>query len=471
MVRTPFCLFALIAVLAALCSANPALAQFGKTPEGRVPIRLSYAPIVKAVAPAVVNVYGARVEQVRNPFFDDPIFKRFFGERGDQPRREEVARSLGSGVIIDRSGLIVTNNHVIEGMTEVKVSLSDKREFDVEIVLRDPRTDLAVLRLKDAPKDLASLDIGNSETLEVGDLVLAVGNPFGVGQTVTSGIVSALARTRVGVTDYQFFIQTDAAINPGNSGGALVDIDGKLIGINTAIFSRSGGSVGIGFAIPATMVRIVVESAKIGSTVVRRPWFGARMQTVTAEIAEGLGMAKPTGAVITGINKVSPAAKAGVQIGDVILSIDEQTIEDPDSFGFRFATKPLGGTAVLEIMRKAERKKLRVALETAPETIKRAVFKSTSRGPFMGASFANLSPALAEDVRLEPDQTGVVVTEVEPGSPAANVGLQPGDILRALNNEDIKTTEQLPNLFAARVRAWRISIERGGQLLTTVISG
>lgn len=275
-----------VGTVALVLVVMPAVAQL-QSRDTRTPIRLSYAPIVKTVAPAVVNVYGARVEQVRNAFFDDPIFRRFFGDQAGQPRREEVARSLGSGVIVDRAGLIITNNHVIEGMTEVKVSLADRREFDVEIVLRDPRTDLAVLRLKDAPKDLASIEIGDSERLEVGDLVLAVGNPFGVGQTVTSGIVSALARTRVGVSDYQFFVQTDAAINPGNSGGALVDIDGKLIGINTAIYSRSGGSVGIGFAIPVTMVKIVIDSARGGHAVVRRPWFGARLQVVTAEIAVG----------------------------------------------------------------------------------------------------------------------------------------------------------------------------------------
>jgi S1-C subfamily serine protease len=230
-----------------------------------------------------VNVYAAKIVQNRNPLLDDPIFRRFFGVPGGQ--QEQMQRSLGSGVLVDSSGLVVTNNHVIEGADQVKVSLSDKREFEAEIVLKDSRTDLAVLRLKGAHEKFPTLDLANSDELQVGDVVLAVGNPFGVGQTVTHGIVSALARTQIGITDYQFFIQTDAAINPGNSGGALVDMNGKLVGLNTAIFSRSGGSQGIGFAIPANMVRVVVASAKSGGKAVRRPWLGAKLQAVTPEIA------------------------------------------------------------------------------------------------------------------------------------------------------------------------------------------
>ena len=219
------------------------------------------------MAPAVVNVYAARVIENRNPFMNDPLFRRFFGTMP----REQVMRSLGSGVIVDPSGLVVTNYHVIEGASEVKVALSDKREFDAEIVLKDEHSDLTILRLKDANEKFPVLDFANSDDLQVGDVVLAIGDPFGVGQTVTHGIVSALARTQVGISDYQFFIQTDAAINPGNSGGALVDLNGRLVGINTAIYSRSGGSQGIGFAIPANMVRVVVSSAKGGSAAVKRP--------------------------------------------------------------------------------------------------------------------------------------------------------------------------------------------------------
>src|SRR6201747_2448025 len=264
-------------------SVDSANAQDRRVPASAAELRLSYAPIVQRVQPAVVNVYAAKTVQNRNPLLDDPIFRRFFGGPGQQP--EQMQRSLGSGVMVDPSGLVVTNNHVIEGADQVKVSLSDKREFEAEIVLKDSRTDLAILRLKDTKEKFATLDFANSDELLVGDVVLAIGNPFGVGQTVTHGIISALARTQVGITHYQFFIQTDAAINPGNSGGALVDMTGKLAGINTAIFSRSGGSPGIGFALPATIGRVAVASAKGGGKAVKRPGRGAGVAGVAAETA------------------------------------------------------------------------------------------------------------------------------------------------------------------------------------------
>src|SRR5215471_7917555 len=305
-------------------------------------LRLSYAPVVHHAAPAVVNVYAAKVVQNRNPLLDDPIFRRFFGVPGGG---NQLQRSLGSGVIIDAAGLVVTNNHVIEGADEVKVSLADKREFEATLVLKDPRTDLAVLRIKDGHEQFPVLEFADSDALQVGDVVLAIGNPFGVGQTVTHGIVSALARTQVGISDYRFFIQTDAAINPGNSGGALVDLTGKLVGINTAIFSRSGGSQGVGFAIPANMVRVVVGSARTGGSAVVRPWLGARLQAVTADIADSMGLKRPAGALISNVMPDSPAAQAGLKAGDLIVSVDGQEVDDPNAFDYRFATKPLGGSA------------------------------------------------------------------------------------------------------------------------------
>src|ERR1700750_2085291 len=315
-----------IIALAVAISADSANAQDRRVPSSPAELRLSYAPIVQRVQPAVVNVFATKVVQNRNPLLDDPIFRRFFGVPGDQP--EQMQRSLGSGVMVDSSGLVVTNVHVIEGADQVKVSLSDKREFEAEIVLKDPRSDLAVLRLKDTHEKFPTLDFANSDELMVGDVVLAIGNPSGVGQTVTHGIISALARTQVGITDYQFFIQTDAPINPGNSGGALVDMTGKLAGINTAIFSRSGGSQGIGFAIPANMVRVVVASAKSGGTAVKRPWLGARLQAVTPEIAESLGLKLPNGALVASLVPNSPAAKAGLKPSDLIVGIDSQPVED-----------------------------------------------------------------------------------------------------------------------------------------------
>src|SRR5215470_8548776 len=291
----------LIAYLSLMMSAlsAPAFAQEVRVPSSAGEIKLSYAPVVKLVSPAVVNVYAARVIESRMPLFDDPIFRRRFFGGGLGGPREQVQRSLGSGVIVDPSGLVVTNFHVIENADQVRISLADKREFEADIVLKDQRSDLAVLRLKGTRERFAAIELGDSDALQVGDVVLALGNPFGVGQTVTHGIVSAVARTQVGITDYQFFIQTDAAINPGNSGGALVDLSGRLVGINTAIFSRSGGSIGIGFAIPANMVRGVIASAQGGSAVVRRPWLGAKLQAVTPEIAESLSLKRPVGALVS----------------------------------------------------------------------------------------------------------------------------------------------------------------------------
>src|SRR5579883_693872 len=274
----------------------PAMGQDVRAPSSVGEIRLSFAPVAKRVAPSVVNVYAARVVENRFPMFDDPIFRRFFG---GSPR-EQVQRSLGSGVIVDPSGLVVTNFHVIENADQVRVSLADKREFEADIVLKDQHSDLAVLRLKDARERFAAIELGDSDALQVGDLVLAIGNPFGVGQTVTHGIVSAVARTQVGITDYQFFIQTDAAINPGNSGGALIDMTGRLVGINTAIYSPSGGSNGIGFAIPSNMVRVVVTSALHGGRV-RLPWVGANFQALTSDIAETLGTTDLRGALVADV--------------------------------------------------------------------------------------------------------------------------------------------------------------------------
>src|SRR4030081_3345900 len=337
-----------------------AMSQDRRVPASPTDIRLSYAPIVQRVQPAVVNVYAAKMVQNRNPLLDDLLFGRFFGVPGQQP--EQMQRSLGSGVMVDPSGLVVTNNHVIEGADQVKVSLSDKREFEAEIVLKDSRTDLAVLRLKDTKEKFPTLDFSNSDELLVGDVVLSIGNPFGVGQTVTHGIISALARTQVGITDYQFFIQTDAAINPGNSGGALVDLNGRLVGINTAIFSRSGGSQGIGFAIPVNMVRGVISSAQGGSSVVRRPWLGAKLQAVTREIAEGLGLKRPAGARVASVTPKSPAARAGLKTGDLVVAVDGQPVDDPNAFDYRFATKPLGGRAQICLLRGGKKVQLTVPL-------------------------------------------------------------------------------------------------------------
>ena len=459
---------ALIALSLSSIFVAPALAQDRMVPSSQGQLMLSYAPIVQRVQPAVVNVYAAKVVQNRNPLLDDPVFRRFFGVPGNQP--EQMQRSLGSGVMVDASGLVVTNNHVIEGADQVKVSLADKREFEAEIVLKDSRTDLAVLRLKDVKEKFPVLDFANSDNAQVGDVVIAIGNPFGVGQTVTHGIISALARTQVGITDYQFFIQTDAAINPGNSGGALVDMTGKLVGVNTAIFSRSGGSQGIGFAIPANMVRVVVASAKSGGSAVKRPWLGARLQAVSPEIAETLGLKRPAGALVTNVTAGSPAAKAGLKISDLIVSIDGQSIDDPNAFDYRFATRPLGGTAQIEASRAGKPLKLTIALETAPDTGRDEIVIK-SRSPFQGAKVANISPALADELKLDSSIEGIVVTDLADDAPAAAVGFRKGDIVLEVNGQKIVKTADLEKAARENSRLWRITVIRGGQQLSVVLGG
>ncbi|KPH81348.1 DegQ family serine endoprotease [Bosea vaviloviae] len=463
------CALALAFVLG--LAAGPAGAQLKQVPESRQEISLSFSRVVKKSAGAVVNVYGARVEkQPRNPFMDDPFFRRFFGDGGFGVPQERVQRSLGSGVVVDASGLVVTNNHVIEGMSEVKVAFADKREVEATILLRDPRTDLAVLKIKPV-NDLTAIELADSDKVEIGDIVLAIGNPFGVGQTVTQGIVSALARTQIGVGDAQSFIQTDAAINPGNSGGALVDMQGRVVGINTAIFSRSGGSVGIGFAIPSSMVRVVLESAKAGAKTVRRPWFGARLQALTADVADGLGLDRPAGSVVASVVEKGPAAEGGLQRSDVILAVDGIGVDDPESFGYRFATRPLGGVTTLGVLRGGKRIVIPVRLIPAPELRPREPVTLSGRSPLAGLTVMNLSPALAEELSIDAGTDGVVVAEIEEGSTAARVGFQKGDIIQALNGERMVRSRDVEAAMKERKRSWEVTISRGGQSVTSVFPG
>jgi Do/DeqQ family serine protease len=457
-------------ILAVLCllpaAMSAALAQQRQVPASASQLELSFAPVVKRVAPAVVNVYAARIVANNNPFLADPFFRQFFGA----VPREQVERSLGSGVIIDPAGLVVTNYHVIDRASQVKVALADKREFEADIVLKDQRSDLAVLRIKGAKERFATLEFADSDQLQVGDVVLAIGDPFGVGQTVTHGIVSAVARTQVGISDYQFFIQTDAAINPGNSGGALVDMAGRLVGINSAIYSRSGGSQGIGFAIPANMVRVVVASAEGGSGAVKRPWLGAKLQTVTADIADSMGLPRPSGALVASVVPAGPAAEAGLKPGDLIVSVDGAGVEDPNAFGYRFATKPLGGTAQLGIVRQGRAMTLPIALLSLPDTPRQEV-EIRARSPFMGATVATLSPALADELRLDAQAEGVVITDVAEGSTAQSIGFQKGDVVVSVNNQKIDKPADLERVTGAGGRRWQITILRGGQQISVVFSG
>jgi Do/DeqQ family serine protease len=432
---------------------------------------LSFAPVVKKAQPAVVNVYASRTEKrLPNPFFEDPIFRRFFGDDGSGRPGGPTAHSLGSGVLVDSSGLVVTNYHVIQGMTDVKVALTDKREFDADIILRDQRTDLVVLKLTGG-ESFPAMDLGDSDALEVGDFVLAIGNPFAVGQTVTQGIVSALARTQVGISDYGFFIQTDAAINPGNSGGALIDMRARLVGINSAIFSQTGSSIGIGFAIPVNMVKIVIAAAKGGGHAVRRPWLGASLQTVSKEIADSLGLERPTGALIADLSADGPAAEAGLRRGDLITGIDGQIVEDPEGLGYRLGTKPVGGIASVTLLRGGKQSTAAIKLIPAPEFPARDPIKLTGYSPFSGMTVVNLSPAVLEELSIRGVSEGVAVSEIEEGSRAAMVNFQKGDVILSINDNAIGTTRDLEKAARLRHDFWKLTIERSGEVITTMIGG
>ena len=443
----------------------------GRTvPQDGAQVQLSFAPIVQAVSPSVVNVYATRIEQrAASPFANDPFFSRFFGEQFQTRPRE--SRALGSGVVVDAGGVILTNSHVINGATDIRIALNDGREFAVDLVVEDQQTDLAVLRVRDANGvTFPAITFADSDALLVGDLVLAIGNPFGVGQTVTSGIVSALARTGVEASDYEFFIQTDAAINPGNSGGALVDMSGHLVGVNTAIYSQSGGSVGIGFAIPANMARLVAEAGVSGGEIVR-PWFGAKMQAVTADIASSLGMDAPHGAMITEIAPGGPAERAGFQSGDVILSVDGQRVDDPSAFNFRLATRPIGQTAALDRLRGGATETITFPVEAAPQPPADAIAAISGNTRFAGVTVRQLDPALSEAKGLPYDAQGVIVTAIEPNSPAEAMGLRLDDVILALNDTDISSAQAFQQIASQRVRTWQIILQRNGRVSRSIVSG
>jgi serine protease Do len=441
-------------------------------PESEAQTRLSFAPVVREVTPAVVNVYATTLsQQAVSPFASDPFFQRFFGGGGLFQQRPRASQSLGSGVIVDPSGVILTNSHVVKGATDIRVTTTEGREFAVDLALDDPRTDLAVLRVRDAGGAVfPALGFADSDALEVGDLVLAVGNPFGVGQTVTSGIVSALARTGVESDNYEFFIQTDAAINPGNSGGALVDLDGRLVGINTAIFTRSGGSVGIGFAIPASMAKVVAEAGIAGGEIVRA-WFGARMQDVSSDIAQSLGLTRARGALITELAPDGPAARAGFEPGDVLLGVDGVAVDQPSAFDFRLATRRVGEEVSIAYFRDGREQARRFLLEAAPQPGPDALVEIEGNTRFAGVLVETISPAVAQELGLPYDMRGLVVRNVEPRSPAARMGLQQGDVLMSINGQPVTEAQDFAGLVSRRSESWQIELQRGGRVFRSMVSG
>jgi serine protease Do len=459
---------AIVAFVAVLLGAR---AETTAVPESAEQIRLSFAPLVKTAAPAVVNIYTRRVvrDQVRSPLLNDPFFREFFGGQGIGPQRNRVQNSLGSGVIVSAEGLVITNEHVIKGADDITVVLGDRREFAATVVANDERTDLALLRVDPKGDPLPTLVLADSDRIEVGDLVLAIGNPFGVGQTVTSGIVSAIARTQVGISDLGFFIQTDAAINPGNSGGALVNMKGELVGINTAIFSRSGGSVGIGFAIPTNMVATVIAAAERGGRPVR-PWLGVTGQVLTKDMAEGFGLDRAGGVVLNQVHPKSPAALAGLELGDVILTFNGHEVLDPGGLRFRVATAKLDSEAELRVLQDGQPQDIVIRLAAAPEDPPREETTLTGDQPLAGATVVNLSPAVAEELGIEDAWEGVVVRSVARGSPARRIGLRPGDLILEVAGRAVKTVSDVMNAIENPEREWRLSIRRGGEVHSIVLS-
>ena len=437
------------------------LAQPTKAPPASVEgLKSSFAPVVKRAAPTVVNVSSRRLVRQRT----DPFWDMFSG--GGAPAAR-VAQSLGSGAIVRADGVILTNNHNIDGADEIMVQLADRRECPARVLLADPRSDLAVLKIDVGGERLPTIAIDDTEPLEVGDLVLAIGNPFGVGQTVTNGIVSATARSNVGITDYAFFIQTDAAINPGNSGGPLVDMDGDLIGVNTAILSRSGQSSGVGFAIPAAMARQVITAALGGEHAVIRPWLGARTQAVTADVARSLGLPAPRGVVITDVWPGGPAQRAGLKVGDVILAVGGEAVNDEGGATYQFGSRRPGETVPVRILRDGDERNLTVRAEAAPggQGDARTI---SGANPFQGATVANLSPAVADEIGVDPfagKGGGVVVTRVAQGF-AQQAGLKPGDMVREINGRQIRSMSDLNAAIGQGGKVWRVVIQRGGQLIT-----
>ena len=458
---------AVVLALVFTAAAPAALAQSPLPAPRRVPadagsMQLSFAPIVKRVAPAVVNVYSKRVvRQAVDPFWG------MFGQTG-----QRTEQSLGSGSVVRADGVVLTNHHVIAGAQEIMVVTADRREWPATVLVDDARADLAVLKIDTKGEQLPAIPIDAAEQPQVGDLVLAIGDPFGVGQTVTNGIISALARSGTGISSYSSFIQTDAAINPGNSGGPLVDMAGDLIGVNTAIISASGGSAGVGFAIPAIMARQVVDAALGGGHSVVRPWLGLKAQALTGEMARSLGLVAPQGVVVTDVWPGGPAATAGIAQGDVIVSVDGQEVDDESALNYRIGTLRPGAEATLAVRRNgAAARTVEARAESPPSTPAPQPLAVSGRNPFSGATVVNLSPAAAIDNGVDPFAgKGVMIAKVD-GGYAQTLGLRPGDFIRQINGKTISTTADVAAAIQGTAASWTIAVERGGRTITAQFSG
>lgn len=449
-------------ILSLFLSAPIAAAAQSTVPTSQAQISLSFAPLVRDAAPAVVNIYAKRIVETRvSPFASDPFFKNFFGDLG--PARPRVQNSLGSGVILSRDGFMVSNYHVVGGASDIRVVLKDRREFSAEVLLGDKASDLAILRLKDA-EDLPFLPLRNSNTVEVGELTLAIGNPFGVGQTVSSGIISGLARSgAVTGNERGYFIQTDAPINPGNSGGALIGMDGALIGVNTAIVTRSGGSNGIGFAIPAALVDQFVTQARAGETRFRRPWAGMGGQTVDADLASSLGLERAGGMAITQVQEGSPFAAVGLGVGDVIVAAGGREVNSPSEMLYYMTVAGIGAEIDVCAIREGRVAEYTVAMIGPPDLPPREDVTLGERDVLQGMKVANVNPAVLSEYQLPILPEGVVVLET--GTIAPRVGVQRGDILREIDGRKITAPSDVVQALSTARRSVSLVVERGGQLV------
>jgi Do/DeqQ family serine protease len=431
----------------------------------QAPAAFSFAPIVEKTSPAVVNMYAQKIIRARGPRLlpDTSVIWRLFRDSllfgyG----RDRIQNILGSGVIVRPEGIVVTNHHVVEAAEGIAVVLADGRIFEARVLLSDQRTDLAVLRIEVGGESLPFVEFGDSDRIKVGDPILAIGNPFGLEQTVTSGIISALARTGVGISDLRFFIQTDASINPGNSGGALIALDGKLIGINTAIYSASLGAQGLGFAIPSNMVRTVVETAIQNKPLVRA-WTGISGRSIPPQLAGLLGLSTPQGVLVTDVYQGSPAEKAGVRQGDVVLQVGDFPVNDPQALRYRIATRMIGETVRLTVQRKGIAVDVPVELAPPPNEPKPDEAQLSRLSPFSGAKMVSLSPAFAEEHGLDSGISGVAILDVEPGSAAQLLGLRVGDIIRAIDNQRVNTVREVEQFKAKLFTSWTLILNRGGE--------
>jgi len=413
-----------------------------------------FSAVIKPALPAVVNIRTSKIVKPQanqmSPMFNDPMFRQFFGDQfgqGGKPHAERE-QALGSGVIVTPDGTILTNNHVIDGATDIKVQLSDKREFVAKLVGADPKSDIAVLKIEG--KDLPTLPLGDSTQLNVGDLIFAIGDPFGIGETATMGIISATGRAKLGIEEYENFIQTDAAINPGNSGGAMIDIHGNLVGINTAILSHgAGGNEGVGFAIPMSMAKPVMDQILAHGKVVRG-YMGAYIQDLTPEMAKAFNFNLSGGVLIGDVSPNAPAAKAGLNKGDVIVKLNGQTVNDANDLRLNISQMAPGAAVKLDVWRNGKTQDYNLTLGELPadkQTAERS--DDTSSGEIQGIEVQDLTPEISQQLNLPAATHGVVVTGVDPSSAAAAAGINRGDVIQEINHKPVNNMSQYKQLMAA----------------------